>query len=286
MPGFRSVITPAELAGLLDASRPVVIDCRFDLMDPAAGRVAWQDSRVPGAVYADLDADLAGPVTPAAGRHPLPDPEVMAERFRAMGVTTARQAVVYDDSGGAIASRAWWLLRWLGHDLVAVLSGGFGAWQDGGFPLETGAPEEPACGDLQPATRADEVATTEELAATPAAPRAMRLVDVRDAARFRGEVEPIDPVAGHIPGATNLPFKAVLDDAGHFLSPPEIERLLYECLEGDLESPWTVMCGSGVTACHLAVAAEYAGLAAPRLYVGSFSEWIRDPERAVARGAR
>ena len=288
MSNYRSVISADQLAARLDDDDLVVFDARFDLSKPDLGRAKWRAARIPGAVYADLDRDLAARVTRDTGRHPLPDPQGFQSWVRACGVGPADQVVVYDDAGGAIAARAWWLFRWLGHERVAVLDGGFPAWTDSGLAVEKGnapsrARDMPAVGD--PKVQSDWVLTTDELAADPGAARQARLVDARAAERYRGEFEPIDPVAGHVPGATNLPFTEVLDESGLFLSAKGVRSRLERHLGGDPLAPWSVMCGSGVTACHLAVAAEYAGLTAPRVYVGSFSEWIRDPGRPVATGA-
>ena len=285
MSDFRSVISGGELAARLGSEDLVILDTRFDLLDPGRGSALWLESRIPGAQYAHLDDDLAAPVAERTGRHPLPDAESLARFLAAKGVTGDRQVVLYDDVGGAIAARGWWLLRWLGHDRAAVLDGGFPLWVEAGLPVETEEPGPPADnssagGDTAP--RSDWVVSTDELLRS--LPD-LRLVDARAAERFRGESEPIDPVRGHVPGASNLPFSELLDDAGRFHSPLRIRERLTRHLDGDPESPWVAMCGSGVTACHLALAAEYAGLPAPRIYIGSFSEWIRDPGREVATGA-
>ena len=191
--------------------------------------------------------------------------------------------VVYDTSGGAIAARAWWLLRWLGHRDVALLEGGLDAWQQHELPLATGD-EAVSPGNFAARPRNDLVLSTEELVAEPVSIMRSRLVDARDADRFRGDVEPIDAVAGHVPGAVNLPFADCLDDSGRWRQPGELEALLETVLGNDSDAPWAVMCGSGVTACHLAISAQLAGYREPRLYAGSWSEWIRDPSRPVATG--
>jgi len=278
------VIAAAELAAAIGSEELVVLDCRFDLKDPAAGRRAWEAGHVPGAHYADLDRDLAAAVSPGTGRHPLPDAGWMAERFSAWGIGNETRVVVYDSASGAIASRAWWLLRWLGHRRVAVLDGGIDAWMSADLPLETGTPGAVAA-QFEGTPRNDWVVTTETVSEPGPGFSRQRLLDARDPSRFRGEHEPIDPVAGHVPGATNLPFGETLDDTGCLKSPAALRELFASRLQGDLEAPWSVMCGSGVTACHLALAAEYAGLRAPAVYIGSFSEWIRDPERLVATAA-
>lgn len=277
------LISPTELAGCIDDPGVVVLDCRFDLMQPDAGRQAWLESHVPGAVYADLDRDLAAPLAAGSGRHPLPDPVVTAERFGAMGIGSGSSVVVYDASSGAIAARAWWLLRWIGHDDVAVLDGGIDAWVREQLPVECGAPRVvPA--ELVARPRETWVLTTEDILRMGDSRGRHRLVDARDPARFRGEREPIDPVAGRIPGTRNLPFAESIGTDGCMKPPGELRRLIGACLDGDFESEWGVMCGSGVTACHLVLAAELAGVSMPRVYVGSYSEWISDPGRPVAKG--
>lgn len=277
------LISAAELFRRLEDSSVVVLDCRFDLMRPSAGHEAWLESHIPGAVYADLDRDLSGPITADSGRHPLPDPDALAERFRGLGVNGNSTVIAYDASSGAIASRAWWLLRWLGHGNVMILDGGFDAWVDAGLPLASGE-EERSPGDLQARSRPDWILTTEDVVRMGADGTRRRLVDARDAARFRGEREPIDRVAGRIPGTSNLPFAATIGDDGRLQDALTLRRLLGDCLGDDVVTEWGVMCGSGVTACHLALVAEIAGLGMPRVYVGSYSEWIRDAGRPVATG--
>jgi len=277
--------TAAELASRLGQPDSRIIDCRFDLFDAEAGERAYLEGHIPGSVYAHLDRDLAGPVGPADGRHPLPDVAVAAATFQRLGVRDGVHVTVYDAAGGAIAARAWWLLRWLGHDRVTVLDGGLHAWAAAGLPLEAGGSNvEP--GDFSPNARAGSVLTTAELGTAGVAIASLRLVDARSAPRFRGEQEPIDRVAGHIPGARNLPYDRCLAADGTWLPTPELRRLLREVLNDAPEAPWAVMCGSGVTACHLAISGLLAGFPEPRLYVGSWSEWIRDPRRPVAAAAR
>lgn len=284
---YRSIISGEDLASRLGNEDLVVLDTRFDLKDPERGRELSRESRIPGSYYADLDRDLAAPVTAGTGRHPLPAVPEFAAWIAALGIDPSTQVVAYDDAGGGIAARAWWLLRWLGHERVAVLDGGFSGWQEAGLPLELGnsraVPVEPAP-KPNSSPRMDWVLTTREVEQRVSDSATLRLLDARAAERFRGEVEPIDPVAGRIPGASNLPFTELLGPAGRLLPPGEVRARLEERLDGDLGSPWSAMCGSGVTACHLALAAEYAALEPPRIYIGSFSEWIRDPSRPVATG--
>lgn len=275
------LVDAAELARLLAGARPpVVIDCRFTLGAPGAGQEAYRAGHIPGARYADLERLLSGPVGPGTGRHPLPDPDRLAEGLGALGIGSDSDVVVYDEGPGAMAARLWWLLRWLGHARVRLLDGGLAAWLAQGGVLEQRAPV-PVPASLRVAAGAMPVVTTEELVA---APGRYLLLDARAAGRFRGEVEPIDPVAGHVPGATNLPFSDNLGADGRFL-PREVLAGRYRSLLGS-RAPEEVacMCGSGITACHALLAMEHAGLKGARLYAGSWSEWIRSPQRPVARG--
>lgn len=280
----RTILMHAETL-LENLSEPDwrVIDCRFDLADPGAGRTAYERGHIPGAVYLDLDRDLAGPVEASTGRHPLPDVSHFEAALGAAGIGNHHNVVVYDDASGSIAARAWWLMHWLGHDRLWLLDGGFRRWQSKGLP-EVKGQHKPAPERFKGRPRPELVITTEELEGYGNSLGHLKLVDARDRARFRGDHEPIDPVAGHIPGARNLPYGESVDEDGRWLSLARRERLLLDVLEGDRNADWCVMCGSGVTACHLAISALEAGLREPRVYVGSWSEWIRDPMRAVAHG--
>ncbi len=273
------LISVAEFKPLVGQPGTAVVDTRFDLAAPTAGRRDYEEGHISGAVFLDLEEDLAAPVGPQTGRHPLPDVDAITARLGRLGIGNDTNVVVYDASNGAIAARAWWVLRWLGHERVRLLDGGLAAWVAAGGMLESGAATPEAtrfCGDPRP----DLVLTTEELAGDIAGIRARRLVDARDAARFRGEHEPIDAVAGHVPGSMNLPFVDLVTPEGIWRSRSERRNRLYEVL-GDPGGAWSVMCGSGVTACHLAIAGLEAGYPEPRVYVGSWSEWIRDPGRPV-----
>lgn len=279
---FTTLIDAAELAGHLDDPAWVVIDCRFTLTDPAAGRRAYDKGHIPGARYADLEDDLSAPVGPGTGRHPLPAPEDLARRLGQWGIGKGVQVVVYDDIFGAIASRLWWMLRWLGHDAVAVLDGGLPAWRRTGHPLST-EPARPVPATFVPQPRSDAVLDTQAVALSVQAHDVL-LIDARAEERFLGEIEPLDPVAGHIPGAVNWPYEENLALDGRFLSAMELRRH-YAALLGRRGAGQAVhMCGSGVTACHNLLAMEYAGLSGSRLYGGSWSAWISDPSRPVAQG--
>jgi len=261
----------------------IVVDCRFTLTDPSAGRAAYDRGHLPGARYAHLDDDLARHPSAHEGRHPLPDAQRLAATLGRWGIDRSTTVVAYDEASGAIAARLWWLLRWLGHPRSAVLDGGFAAWAGSGRPLEQTPPSfEPSRYDLrQPPP--DAIVATREVAERQAA--GDLLVDVRAAPRYRGEQEPIDPKAGHVPGARNRPFTANVTSSGAFRPPAELRTELTELLGGRDPSRLVAMCGSGVTACHLLLALEVAGLGGGRLYPGSWSEWIRDPARPIRTGA-
>ena len=300
---YTTLIEPEELAAPLSRSASAerdwtILDCRFDLARPDWGASAYATGHVPNALYAHLDRDLSGPVTPASGRHPLPSIERLAETFGRWGIDDTVQVVAYDQGNGAFAARLWWLLRWAGHRKVAVLNGGFAAWQQAGLPTDT-APgvRRPRVFTPRPGTNA--VVSTAELerllAAGALESGASMLVDARGADRFAGENETIDPVAGHIPGARNHPFLRNVDARGRFLAAAELRERWQATLEarpsgepaagGAPAERAIAMCGSGVTACHNLLALEVAGLPGARLYAGSWSEWIRDADRPVVRGA-
>ncbi len=279
---FTTLITSSELAEKLDASDWVVIDCRFSLADPVAGRRLYQQSHLPGARYAHLDEDLSSPVTPTSGRHPLPDPEALCRRLGEWGVTPETQVVAYDDAGGAFASRLWWLLRWLGHESVAVLDGGFSAWVEAGLPTTTEIPR-PSSSDYACRSNDGCWLSADQLLEGLAAGKLL-LIDARDPVRFSGEEEPLDPVAGHVPGAVNATYKANLSPAGRFLSAEALRARFEPLLAADANRRVIHMCGSGVTACHNLLAMEVAGLPAGKLYAGSWSEWVQDESRPVTVG--
>ena len=283
IPGRQELLISAdELAARLGERHLRIVDCRFDLLAPDAGRTGWLDAHIPGAVYADLDRDLSGPITPDTGRHPLPSVAQAQETFSRLGIDADTTVVAYDDANGAIASRAWWLLRWLGHRHVTVLDGGLQAWRRGrNRPLESGA-REAERREFRGLVQTQRILTSEEIAGRLDAQRDLLLVDARDAARYRGEAEPIDTRAGHIPGARNLPFSDCLGADGTWLGAEPLRERLSAVLGGDPEAEWGVMCGSGVTACHLAISGLLAGYHEPRVYIGSWSEWIRDPARPIA----
>jgi thiosulfate/3-mercaptopyruvate sulfurtransferase len=285
MPG--TLIEPRQLANQLDDPDWAIVDCRFDLARPDWGAQAYAAGHIPHALYAHLDRDLSAPRTPRSGRHPLPPVEALAATFSRFGIDERVQVIAYDQGPGAFAARLWWLLRWLGHAQVAVLNGGFAAWQRAGLPLARH--DEPRAARLfraHPEPRAlVSGAEVAELVSSGALRNGQRLlVDARSADRFAGENETLDPVAGHIPGARNHPFADNLDAHGRFLEPAQLRRSWEPTLRGAPAPELIAMCGSGVTACHNLLALEAAGLSGARLYAGSWSEWISDPTHPVARG--
>ncbi|HEY6724692.1 MAG TPA: sulfurtransferase [Polyangiaceae bacterium] len=281
---MASTLIAASALPLKDEPRDaalVILDCRFQLNDKRAGRRAYDAGHVPGAHYADLEADLSGPIVPGVtGRHPLPELSELAQKLRAWGVTSAARVIAYDDAGGAMAARLWWLLRWLGHDAVFVCDGGYQAWlAAGGEPTRASPP--PAAGDFEPRPRSGWVVSTAEVAQR--APSTV-LLDARAHERYRGEVEPIDAVPGHIPGALCVPVAGNLTASGAFADPAALAARYRAVVRGAAPENVVVYCGSGVTACHDILAAEHAGLGVFRLYAGSYSEWIADASRPVTTG--
>lgn len=277
------LIDVTMLKELLETTECRVVDCRFDLFDPNKGRREYLGGHIPGAVHADMDKDLASKITPDSGRHPLPDPAVFCQTLENWGISDETHVVAYDYGNGSLAVRLWWMLRWLGHDNVSVLDGGFGAWTAANQSIEQVAPDHVA-GEFNASPNESMIATTVEIATAVANDSTINLIDARDEVRFKGEKEPIDPVAGRIPGARNLPLSRNLNSDGSWQSPTALSEI-WEAFD-DARPPHEaiVMCGSGVTACHLILSAVLAGRSEPRLYVGSWSEWIRDEKRPVATG--
>ncbi len=269
-----------ELARHLNRPDWRVFDCRHSLSDVESGEKAYAEGHVSGAFFMHLDRDLSGPMNGRNGRHPLPDAHCLANTLGAAGVARDTQVVVYDDAGGMIAGRLWWLLRWLGHDRVALLDGGINQWMKEGRELSTEAPQSVPC-VFDIVRRGWVVSTGEVLAGVNAGD--ICLVDARSPDRFRGENETLDPVGGHIPGARNRFFRDNLDDKGCFRPAAELRRDFLELLAGVEADKAVMQCGSGVTACHNLLAMEIAGLHGARLYAGSWSEWCADPARPVER---
>ncbi len=280
---FQTLVTSEALAAHLGDPGWVVLDCRFDLADPDMGRALYMAGHIPGAHYAHLDRDLARKPAGGEGRHPLPSAAAFAERVAQWGVTPDSQVVVYDDSGGGFASRAWWMVRWIGHPNVALLDGGYALWLAQGRDVSTVVPPTVNDGVAPGAAAGRDWVTTTATLLEGLAP-GEQLLDARAAERFAGEVEPIDPVAGHVPGAVNYPFTDSLAADGRFKSPAAIRAQLERVLDGAKGHQVIAMCGSGVTACHLLLSMEIAGLTGGRLYAGSWSEWVADESRPVAIG--
>jgi Rhodanese-related sulfurtransferase len=278
---FETLISTAELQALIaSGSDLLLLDCEFELGAPDKGPAIYAEGHLPGARHAHLDNDLASPPDGSNGRHPLPAPVALAAWLRAQGLNSGQQVVAYDSNGGAWAARAWWLLRWLGHRNVAVLDGGKQAWIAAGLPLEPGSPAPARTGDFQPGPPlvAAPVAASELLTDE----GKLQVLDARDPSRFRGDPNPFDPVAGHIPGARNRFFRGNLGADGRFRPAGELTTEFAALLSGKVP---VLSCGSGVTACHNALAMEVAGIGGARLYPGSWSEWISDPARPVETGA-
>ena len=278
---YTTLISASELVAL--GGHAVIVDCRFDLADTSWGERKYTASHIPGAVYAHLDRDLSGTKTGSNGRHPLPVPGHVRAAFGRLGIGPGVQVVAYDQDTGMYAARLWWLLRWMGHTSVAVLDGGFAKWQAEGLPTTSGVQSntrqafegEPNDAMLVDAADVDRIRSD----------AAWRLVDARAPERFRGEVEPLDPVAGHIPGAVNHFFRQNLDDAATFRSPSELRERIGSAVAGVAEDHIVCYCGSGVTAAHNLLALERAGIHGARLYNGSWSEWSSDHGREIATGA-
>jgi thiosulfate/3-mercaptopyruvate sulfurtransferase len=279
---YKTLIETGTLAAHLSDPAYVVIDCRYDLRDEGWGQREYEASHIPGAAYASLDRDLSGAKTGRNGRHPLPDPESLARTFGRLGIAGDVQVVAYDQDNGMYASRLWWLLRWMGHDAVAVLDGGLTKWIGENRPLRSNV-ETRTPRDFQGSPRPGWMVTADETAGAVGG-RDWHLVDARSPDRYRGENETIDKVAGHIPGAVNHFFKWNVGDDGVFRSADEIRDGIRASI-GDV-SPERVICycGSGVTACQNLLAFEHAGLSGARLFPGSWSEWSSDPSRPIERG--
>lgn len=278
---MRPLIGADELIRLLrDDAAPVrILDVRFRLADTEAGRRAYREAHVPGSVYLHLDEDLSGSVGRHGGRHPLPDPEALARRLGEAGVGDDTHVVVLDDGDGMAAGRAWWLLRWLGHDAVQVLDGGMPAYLAAGGEV-TDAPAQPPPAALTARPRHHLVVDRDWVRRHGRDP-GVALVDVRAPERYRGEVEPIDPVAGHVPGALNLPYLDNLED-GRFRSPEALAERHRMLEDADRV---VLYCGSGVSAAQAALAMAVAGAPEPILYAGSWSDWVSHDEAPVAVGA-
>jgi thiosulfate/3-mercaptopyruvate sulfurtransferase len=273
-------ISAHALFAEIDNPAWVVIDTRYALQNEAYGREAWAQAHIPGAQFLDIGHDLSGPPGISGGRHPLPDPATLAARLGACGIGAETHVVVYDDAANMFAGRLWWLLRWFGHTQVQVLDGGLPAWLAAGYPL-TDAVLTPTPATFTVHLRSELLAPLAEIRARYNDP-ALTLVDARARERYAGLQEPLDPRAGHIPGALNRPFSANLQD-GHFKSPEQL-RAEFAALGLTEAQDVVAYCGSGVSANHLLMALEAAGIDGARLYPGSWSEWSADPALPCATG--
>jgi len=279
---FTTLISTGDLASRLHDNSLVILDVRHDLAQPDAwGETRYRAGHVPGARFVHLDRDLSAPKTGTNGRHPLPEPEVAAATFGRLGIGAATQVVAYDQQQGMYAARVWWMLRWLGHDAVAVLDGGFDKWRREGRPVTAELPAVRAATFVP--HRVGQVVTARDVLAS-LSDRSLVVVDARSPERYRGEIEPLDPVPGRIPGSINRPGSQNLAPDFTFKPATELRAEFERLLAGAPLDRVVHSCGSGVTACHNALAMEIAGLPASRLYAGSWSEWCADPSRPVARG--
>ena len=282
---FDILIDAAELRLHINDKNWAVVDCRFSLDDTGRGRRDYLKAHIPGAVYAHLDEDLSGKKVPGkTGRHPLPEIYSLAETLSVWGIDADTQVVAYDDASGALAAaRMWWLLRWLGHQAVAILDGGWQVWVKENRPVANGKEQRPRRNFI--AQPRNELVIDAAFVSANLDNPAFQLADARSAERYRGENETIDPIAGHIPGAASAPNQDNLDSDGKFLSKDALRRHYLRVVGGNKGAVVAFYCGSGVSACLDILAYEYAGLGEVRLYPGSWSEWITDPNRPVATGA-
>ncbi len=280
---FNTLISASTLATHLTDANWIVCDCRHDLANYESGRRAYAEAHLPGARFLHLDEDLSGPKTGVNGRHPLPHPITFTLRLAALGIDNNTQVIAYDAMGGVYASRLWWMLRWVGHKNAAVLDGGIDAWVKAKQPVSAELPAiKPVRYNPNPisqlAVSANEVAANLDH-------QTLRVVDARSPDRFRGENETLDPVAGHIPGATNRFFKNNLTEDGCFKTADKLKQEFAAVLDTHAPNSVVHQCGSGVTACHNLLAMEVAGLSGSRLFPGSWSEWVSDRKRPVATGS-
>jgi thiosulfate/3-mercaptopyruvate sulfurtransferase len=278
---MKTIVSAEELNENLSNPDWLIFDCRFSLADDSLGFDHYRKEHIQGAYYADLNKDLSGDIIPGkTGRHPLPEIEAWKQWVSDQQITPARQVVAYDDIGGAFAARLWWLLRWIGHDKVAVLDGNWQYWLDNCYPTTASIPEKP---EPAPTTNAHltRKSLTRQVSVDEIPGGNFVLLDARDEPRYRGEIEPIDPVAGHIPGALCSPFTENLSNEGCFKSRTELHNRFSNLLSEKNDRLPVCYCGSGVTATHNILAMVHAGLEEPALYPGSWSEWILDSERPV-----
>jgi thiosulfate/3-mercaptopyruvate sulfurtransferase len=279
---YNTLISTQELTDNLNNPDFVIVDCRFQLLDPSLGEKEYRLGHIPGAVYAHQDNDLASPITKTSGRHPLPEPAIFIETLRKWGIGNSSQVVVYDSSNGGMAARLWFLLKYYGHEAVAMLDGNLPQWQSESRPLEEGEHKN-SPGDFCGEPNSGMVVSTAEVKEMLGSSDTI-LIDSRAPERYRGKVETVDTVAGHIPGAVNRFFGNNLESSGLFKSPETLKAEFMQIL-GDIKPQDAVIyCGSGPTSCHNLLAMACAGLPLARDYAGSWSEWIRDPDNPIEKG--
>ncbi|MHC1741198.1 MAG: sulfurtransferase [Anaerolineaceae bacterium] len=276
---YETIISCTDLLANLSNDNWVIVDCRFDLAHPDWGEEEYRELHIPGAVYANIDSDLSGAKTPHTGRHPLPDPSDFKKAMARLGINESSQVIVYDATSGSYAARLWFLLKFYGHSKVAVLDGGFSEWMKQGHKIETGKAANTRK-QFTGSPHLDWIVTTSEIEQNLTNPNWL-LIDARAPERYSGKQETIDPVAGHIPGAINRYYGLNLDHAGLFLSPSILRSQFLSLTEGFSPENTVIYCGSGVTSSHHLVAMAIAGLPQPRLYNGSWSEWIRNPQHQI-----
>ena len=279
---YQTIISVEDLHNHLSNDDWFIFDCRFLLKDPEGGLKKFVEGHIPGAQFADMDKDLASTMTPSSGRHPLPDPNELINKLKAWGVNNTSQIICYDDMSGAFAARMWWLLKWLRHDNVAVLDGGIDKWTTSNLPLEAEVREREKGtfeGQANNNMWVDVGFVKQQLAENK-----INLLDARSGDRFTAKDAKTDPVAGHVPGAMSFPFAGNLTKQGVFLSAEDLRQRFTETFSDTENKEVINMCGSGVTACHNLLAMSIAGLPMTRLFVGSWSEWIKDKSRPVATG--
>ncbi len=281
---FNTLISTDDLHTRLSHPDWLILDCRFTLSDKSAGRSAYDKGHITGARYVDLEQDMSGVISADSGRHPLPPIATLAEKFGQWGIGADTQIVVYDDIFGAIAGRLWWILKWLGHDRVALLDGGYPKWLREGKPVDDTAPKAVNPKVFTPKPRNEMLVDTATVAQCHA-DDAYLIIDARAEERFLGEVEPLDKVAGHIPHSVNRPYDDNLELGGTFLQREELQAEYRNLLGKRAPDHVILSCGSGVTACHNMIAMEHAGLKGAKVYIGSWSAWITDPKRPIETGA-
>ena len=274
---FTTLIDKKTLANHLNTPNWIIVDCSYDLADKNSGRNSYLGFHIKGAVFADLLDDLSGPPVTDQGRHPLPTEEALNRLFSRLGINHDSQVIVYDNAFGCFSGRLWWMLRYMGHEAVAVLDGGCQSWEQSGLPGESGEAKN-ALADFKAEANKDWLVTVDSV------PGAELLIDSRDPQRYRGEVEPLDKAAGHIPGAINRFWKDNLDDSGLFKDSNQLRTEFNKCFGGTKANETVFYCGSGVTACHNLLAVAHAGLPSPGLYSGSWSDWCSEASRPVATG--